>query len=43
VNDFASTCLLGACQCPTGNTHVVSVCICPELYCFDPSSGCYLM
>jgi hypothetical protein len=43
VNDFAGTCLSGACQCPTGTTNVVSVCVCPEWYCFDPNAGCYFM
>jgi hypothetical protein len=35
TEDFPSTCLIGTCVCPPGNTHMVQYCLCPEDTCFD--------
>jgi hypothetical protein len=38
--DFPNSCLIGSCSCSPANSHNVSACSCPALYCFDPALGC---
>jgi hypothetical protein len=35
VSDFPNTCTVGACGCSEADSKQVSVCVCPEGYCFD--------
>jgi hypothetical protein len=35
VSDFPNTCAVGACGCSEADSKQVSVCVCPEGYCFD--------
>ena len=45
TTDFPSTCGVGGCSCPPGNSHDIHSCNCPTpdagtALCFDPAAGC---
>lgn len=40
VDDFPSSCLIGACGCDPDDSHMVKTCECPAGQCYDPDAGC---
>lgn len=43
AGDFPDGCAVGPCGCGPADSHMVKICQCPAMQCFDPVAGCKAM